>query len=85
MLQGIYEDTSWLIHSIENILSMTRMDEGKISINKSMEAVEEVVGEAISRVEKLRADHGIRVRICGTDVSAAHRLKHLPIHFLGSH
>lgn len=63
LLQGIYEDTSWLIHSIENILSMTRMDEGNLSIHKSMEAVEEVVGEAISRVEKLLADHTIRVRI----------------------
>lgn len=63
LLQGIYEDASWLIHSVENILSITRIDEGKVVINKSMEAVEEIVAEAVSRVKKLAESHTIKINI----------------------
>ncbi|MDV3427772.1 MAG: DUF4118 domain-containing protein [Bacillota bacterium] len=63
LLQDIYEETSWLIHSIENILSLTRMDEGRIEIKKNMEAVEEIVGEAVSRVKKLSGRHTIKIDI----------------------
>lgn len=61
LLQDVYEDANWLIHSVENILSITRIDEGKIEIKKNMEAVEEVMGEALSRIKKLSAKHTIRV------------------------
>jgi two-component system sensor histidine kinase KdpD len=63
LLQGVYEDASWLIHSVENILSMTRMDEGGIKIKKNMEAVEEVVAEAVSRLKKLSTNHIIKINI----------------------
>lgn len=63
LMQGVYEDASWLIHSVENILSMTRMDEGGIKIKKNMEAVEEVVAEAVSRLKKLSANHIIKINI----------------------
>lgn len=63
LLQDVYEETSWLIHSIENILSLTRIDEGRIEIKKNMEAVEEIVGEAVSRVKKLSGSHVIKVDI----------------------
>jgi two-component system sensor histidine kinase KdpD len=63
LLQGVYEDASWLIHAVENILSITRMDEGKVELIKSMEAVEEVVAESISRIKKLAVNHIIRIKI----------------------
>jgi two-component system sensor histidine kinase KdpD len=63
LLQGVYEDASWLIYSVENILSITRMDEGKIEIKKNMEAVEEVVAEAVSRIKKLTANHTLKINI----------------------
>lgn len=63
LMQGVYEDASWLIHSVENILSITRIDEGRIEIKKNMEAVEEMVAEAVSRVKKLAANHDIKIKI----------------------
>lgn len=59
LLEIIYEDTSWLIHSVENILSMTRIDEGKLEIKKDVEVVEEIVAESISRVKRFSGDHNI--------------------------
>lgn len=63
LLQNIYEDTSWLIHTVENILSITRIDDGRIEIKKNMEAVEEIVGEAVSRMKKLAQNHVIKINI----------------------
>ncbi|MBU3146160.1 DUF4118 domain-containing protein [Clostridium sp. CF012] len=59
LLNIIYEDTSWLIHSVENILSMTRIDEGKLEIKKDTELVEEIVAESISRVKRFSGSHNI--------------------------
>lgn len=63
LLQGVYEDASWLMHAVENILSITRMDEGNLELIKNMEAVEEVVAEAVSRIKKLTANHIIKIEI----------------------
>ncbi|MBZ9621367.1 DUF4118 domain-containing protein [Clostridium sp. FP2] len=59
LLDIIYEDTSWLIHSVENILSMTRIDEGKLEIKKDTEVVEEIVAESIARVKRFSGSHNI--------------------------
>jgi len=61
LLAIIYEDTSWLIHSVENILSMTRIDEGKLEIKKDVEVVEEIVAESISRVKRFSGNHNIKI------------------------
>ncbi|WP_346942961.1 DUF4118 domain-containing protein [Clostridium sp.] len=61
LLQNICEDTSWLIHSVENILSMTRIDEGTLKIKKNLEVVEEIVVEAISRVRRFSDNHDIKI------------------------
>lgn len=61
LLKIIYEDTNWLIHSVENILSMTRIDEGKLEIKKDVEVVEEIVAESISRVKRFSGSHNIKI------------------------
>ncbi|SHH44631.1 DUF4118 domain-containing protein [Clostridium grantii] len=63
LLKDIYEETSWLIHSIENILSLTKIDEGNLDVKKNMEAVEEIIGSAVSRVRKLCGFHTIKINI----------------------
>jgi two-component system sensor histidine kinase KdpD len=63
LLQGIYDDTEWLIRLVENLLSMTRVDEGNLKINKSMELVEEVVYEAVQRTSNRFKDHKIKVTV----------------------
>lgn len=61
LLKNIYDDTVWLSQSFENILSMTRMDEGRLKINKNMEVLDEVVVGAISKVKKYSNDHEIKL------------------------
>ncbi len=63
LLQDIYEDTEWLIRLVENLLSMTRFDAGKMKIKKDMELVEEVVYEAVQRTSKRFKDHKIKVTV----------------------
>jgi len=62
-LSKIYEDTIWLSNLVENILSVTRFDEGKVRLNKETEAVEEIVAAAVSRVKKHAGRHEITVSI----------------------
>ncbi|MEQ8196838.1 MAG: sensor histidine kinase KdpD [Clostridiaceae bacterium] len=63
LLQGIYDDTEWLIRLVENLLSMTRLDDGKMKINENMELVEEVVYEAVQRTSKRFKNHKINVTV----------------------
>lgn len=63
LVQGIYEDSNWLIRLIENILSLTRIQEGSLAINIQMEAVEEIVAEAVDRTSKYAPNHKILISI----------------------
>ena len=57
----IYHDSMWLINLIENLLSITRLEEGRMNINFTTEIVEEVVAEAIKHVYKPENGHNISV------------------------
>ena len=59
--RGIQKDADWLHSMVENILSLTRLQDGKLSINKQPEAVEEVVGEAVSHIEARVPGYSISV------------------------
>lgn len=63
LVQGIFEDSGWLIRLVENILSLTRIEEGKLAINVQPEAVEEIIAEAVSRASKYAPNHKISISI----------------------
>lgn len=52
LAHGIYEEANWLYLLVENILSLTKVEEGKLVIHKQLEAVEEVIGSAVYHVTK---------------------------------
>lgn len=60
--QDIYDDSMWLINLVENLLSVTRLEEGRLNISISAELVEEVVQEALRHTKQLSRDHFITVR-----------------------
>lgn len=62
-LHNIYEDACWLNEMVENILHITRFDEGRIKLNIEEEAAEEIIAEAISRVKKHAHNHQINTDI----------------------
>ncbi len=63
LVQRIYDDSNWLLNMVENLLSVTRIRTSGMNVTTSLEAVEEVVGEAISRFKKRMPDATVQVTI----------------------
>jgi len=63
LLSGIKEDSQWLIRMVENLLSVTRINEGTMNVTKSPEAVEEIVAESVARISSRLPEHKISVRV----------------------
>lgn len=57
----IYDDSMWLINLVENLLSVTRIKEGSMTISKTPELVEEVIEEALKHSNKRENCHQIRL------------------------
>ncbi|MFB6468142.1 DUF4118 domain-containing protein [Cytobacillus sp. Hz8] len=52
LIGSIKNEAQWLIRMVENLLSVTKIQDGSVSINKTDEVIDEVVFEAISRIKK---------------------------------
>ncbi len=65
LAEGIHKEADWLHSLVENILNLTRLQGGKLTLNKQMEAVEEVVGGAVSHMAKRSPKHEITVNTPG--------------------
>ena len=63
LVQHIHDDSNWLLNMVENLLSVTRIRTSNMNVTTSLEAVEEVVGEAISRFKKRMPDVAVQVTI----------------------
>mgnify|MGYP000081745266 FL=1 len=61
LITTINEDSNWLLNMVENLLSVTRLHGDGHNVTKEQEIVEEVVSEAIDRLEKRLPDASIRV------------------------
>ena len=58
----IREDSEWLISLVENLLSVSRMGDGKSDIRMSAELVSDVIDEAVRRTEKNASEHKLTVK-----------------------
>lgn len=47
MYRDIYEDSRWLIELVENLLYVTRIEDGQIQLKQSSQLVEELIEEAL--------------------------------------
>jgi two-component system, OmpR family, sensor histidine kinase KdpD len=57
----IYDDSIWLIHLVENLLSITRIENGTLNLNFQGELIEDVIAEALQHVSKKKEEHRIQV------------------------
>lgn len=57
----IYDDSMWLINLVENLLAVTRIDGGQVSLSRSVELMDEVVAEALRHISRKSGEHTIRV------------------------
>ena len=64
LVSNIKEDSEWLLNMVENLLTITRIDNNsQDKVKKSPEVVEEVVSEAIQRLRKRLSDVRIKVHM----------------------
>ena len=61
MYGDIYDDSQWLINLVENLLAVTRIDEGRMKLQKSPQLVEDIVDEALRHISRKRSEHTIKV------------------------
>ncbi len=55
----IYDDSMWLISLVENLLSITRIENGKIRLNLQPELLEDIIAEALRHINRNSAEHKI--------------------------
>lgn len=62
LIANIKEDAQWLLNMVENLLTVTRIDNNSVNkVKKSPEVVEEVISEAIQRLKKRLPDIQIHI------------------------
>jgi two-component system sensor histidine kinase KdpD len=63
LAEGIHKEANWLHSLVENILSLTRLQDGRLTLSKQTEAVEEVVGSAVSHIQRSCPEREITVSV----------------------
>ena len=59
LYEDIYDDSMWLINLVENLLSVTKIEEGKLNIRLQTELLDEVITEALQHISRKKNEHTI--------------------------
>lgn len=62
LLSGINADASWLMRVTENLLSVTKLSQENVTLKKTEEVVEEIIGSAIVKFRKLHSEMNVIVK-----------------------
>lgn len=63
LAEDIFNDARWLHDMVENILNLTKLQDGKLVLDKQPEAVEEVIGATLVTMEKRLPERNIDVEM----------------------
>jgi len=63
LTSDIYDESTWLIKTVQNILDMTRINEGKFTITKSYEAIDDIVNQALTLVQYINTTGRLQVSV----------------------
>lgn len=61
MYTDIYDDAMWLINLVENLLSVSRLEGGRMNLHVSTELMDEVVAEALRHINRKSAEYYLKV------------------------
>lgn len=61
LYSDIYDDSMWLISLVENLLSITRIEDGSMNLHMETELLEEVITEALQHINRQSTKHTINV------------------------
>lgn len=62
LYEDIYDDALWLINLVENLLSVTRIEDGTIQLHLTTELLDDVIAEALQHTDRKRDLHHIQVK-----------------------
>lgn len=62
MYTDIYDDAMWLINLVENLLSVSRLEEGRMNLHMSTELIDEVVAEALRHINRKSVEYHLNVQ-----------------------
>jgi two-component system sensor histidine kinase KdpD len=51
-MRNITEDAAWLLNMVENILSVTKIQDDNRTLKKSSEPLEEIMSDSVHRVKR---------------------------------
>ncbi len=57
----IYDDSMWLINLVENLLSITRLEENRLNLHICAELVPDVIAEALRHIDRRSTEYTITV------------------------
>lgn len=52
LLENIYHQSEWMVRMVENLLSITKVGGDSFHLQKTLESVEEILGEAIAKFQQ---------------------------------
>lgn len=55
----IYDDSMWLINLVENLLAVTRIEDGRMNLRMETELVSEVISEALRHISRQSVEHSV--------------------------
>ena len=62
IFSDIYDDSEWLIDLVENLLSISRIENGQMELHLTSEVMGDVIEESLKHVDKKAAEHTITVQ-----------------------
>lgn len=63
LIHNIHDDASWLLNMVENLLSITHIQTEDSNLNTTLEVVDEVVAESVTRLKKRVPNADIQVTL----------------------
>ena len=63
LYRAIYDDSMWLVNLTENLLSITRIENGTMRLQMEAQLLDEVFQEALSHLDRQAAEHRIAVEL----------------------
>ncbi len=61
MCGDIHDDSAWLTNLVENLLAVTKIEEGRMQLQKQPHLVEEIITEALQHISRKQTEHTITV------------------------
>ena len=61
LYMDIYDDSMWLINLVENLLAITRIEEGRLNLRITEDLMDDVIAEALHHINRKSEEHHISV------------------------